>query len=231
MQSQLAANVQDRMRRIERLVEEPRTDQTMPQPEDEEVVYWRQRIAALSLPVGESQPAPKPQRGFKLSPRLPEDGLAPSIPPRDVTAITACVPPKMKLRVQRRMRKQEEQRRKQEEQRQQKLALLGGSRQAAFSKRPPLKPAPQPSAAREKHDGPQKNMAATDTALCTSCWDPVGACVCRPATPGGDAPAVLCQTCWDVPCACKSTIGNRRRSSGSRNASSGSKNASFSRGK
>jgi len=198
MQSKLAANVQDRMQQIEMLINEKSTNQTA-QPVDEEVVYWRQVIATLSAPVGNSiHLASNPPHGFNSSPRQPSSEPAPFLPSRGVIG-DACVPPKMRLRIQRRMRKLKAQAQQKEQVREQSAEPLLLSLQ-----KPPSR---SESTSRRTNNGTQETAASAS--LCTSCWEPVNACKCRISSDGGKTPAVLCQKCWDVPCVCSSPMGEK----------------------
>ena len=203
LQSNLARTVHRRMQQIDSLVNGNIPRQQQRNVVDPEVEYWKQKIAALSVPVTDGQKTRAPQirssryvlpKALQRHPELP-----------DYRKREAIVAPMERLRVHRRVRKLEERSRR------------------GFSG-PPLRSRPydepdvvirsssrssseRRSQIRTDYRGvPETNTCvrsssskSAEKSLCTGCFEFVSDCRCGG---GRSSKSLLCSTCFDVPCVC-----------------------------
>ena len=193
LQVELAANVQRRISQIDTLIHEPPPPPGTPRVKvhDEEVTYWRRRIAALSVPVTIPQ-SRSTTRELKRQSETDRSYYS------STRATDMLIPPMRRLQVERRARQITEN----SSHNFGGISYTNSSFARSTKNNDTISRIVAPSAA-----------AATDrTGLCTACWEPPSQCRCNVRR--GPRPAVLCKICFDVPCACRTAA-----LSGSRNGS------------
>ena len=206
LQSNLARTVHRRMQQIDSLVNGNIPRRKQRHVVDPEVEYWKQKIAALSVPVTNRQKTRAPQirssryvlpKALQRHPKLP-----------DYRKRETIVAPMERLRVHRRVRKLEEH------------SQHGFSGPPLRSGRPydnepdvVIRSSSRSSSERrsqirtdyrrvpETNTCTRSSSKSTEKSLCTGCFEFVSDCRCG----GGGKSSkslLLCRSCFDVPCVC-----------------------------
>ena len=171
---------------------------------DPEVEYWKQKIAALSVPVRDGQKTRAPQirssryvlpKALQRHPKLP-----------DYRKREAIVAPMERLRVHRRVRKLEERSRRgfsgpplRSRPYDEPDVVIRSSSRSSSERRSQIRTGYRGVPETNTCIRSSSSSKSAEKSLCTGCFEFVSDCRCGG---GRSSKSLLCSTCFDVPCVC-----------------------------